>query len=443
MFNKISRTKQKNKDRNIDISEQQKVDTRQSLLALNEYIPLIEFSTDGNIISANELFLELMQYSLDELRGVHHRVFCTDDYSSSTEYESFWTDLALGEAKKGVFHRITKTGSDVWLDATYFPVKNDDGEVYKIIKIANDVTEEHEQLKHQSALVDALKRSLAFIEFDHTGRIIDANHNFCTVVGYNFDEIRGQEHRIFCPDEFIEDYESFWRSLAAGEFKSGLFKRLDKYGQTIWLEATYNPVVNSDGSVEVVVKFASDVTERINQRNELTKTTELAYQTAQNTLDVGEEGILQLDTASKTAINISNTVDKAAQVMNELAQQSQQISEIVTTISQIASQTNLLSLNAAIEAARAGESGKGFAVVADEVRKLASNTSDATVEISEIVQKNSQLTEKSSEYMEAIHDLVEGCNEQLSHTQNTLTSIKKGSDEIVSAVSNIIKRQQY
>lgn len=406
--------------------------------ALKRHVPYIEFSPDGVILQANSLFLGAMQYQAEEVVGKHHRIFCAQPYRDSPTYHKFWQNLAAGQPQHGTFRRLKKDGSDIWIDATYFPVEDEHGKITKVVKVASDVTAEYKQLEHQKAIYTALKRSLAFIEFDKHGVILDANEGFCQVMGYEIEEIRGKQHKIFCTKDFISEYDAFWRELGKGQFQSGLFERVTKSGQTVWLEATYNPVLNEAGEVQVIVKFASDITKRIHQSQAIKATSQLAHVTALNTLEVGAQGVAQLNTAANTAGSISETVDEASAVMQQLATQSEHITEIVSTISKIADQTNLLSLNAAIEAARAGDAGRGFAVVADEVRKLAVSTSQATFEIGNIVKRNSQLAIQSSANMHSIQSRVNDCNDQLRAAQDKLEEIRQGANEIAQSVSRLL-----
>lgn len=408
--------------------------------ALKRHVPYIEFSPDGIILQANSLFLGAMQYQAEEVVGKHHRIFCAQPYRDSPAYLKFWQNLAAGKPQHGTFCRLKKDGSDIWIDATYFPVEDEHGKVIKVVKVASDVTIEYKQLEHQNAIYSALKRSLAFIEFDKNGVILDANDAFCQVMGYGVDEIRGKQHKLFCTKDFLSEYDKFWRDLGKGQFQSGLFERVTKSGQTVWLEATYNPVMNESGEVQVIVKFASDITTRIHQSQAIKASSQLAHATALNTLEVGGQGVEQLNIAANTAGSISDTVDEASAVMQQLATQSEHITEIVSTISKIADQTNLLSLNAAIEAARAGDAGRGFAVVADEVRKLAVSTSQATFEIGDIVKKNSQLATQSSANMHSIQSRVNDCNVQLRAAQDKLEEIRQGANEIAQSVSRLLNQ---
>lgn len=426
------------KEENVSDNVEQFRDSHALVQSFKDNLPYIEFTPNGEVLFANQLFCSAMGYSCEEVVGKHHRIFCSSEFSSSSAYSQFWLDLASGRANHGTFSRVKRDGSTIWIDATYTPVRDESGRIYKVCKVASDVTELKLKVDEQEALTDALKRSLAVIEFTPEGNIINANENFLSSTGYGLSEIVGKHHRIFCKDEFYQQEPNFWTKLGSGEFRSGLFERVTKQGETLWLEATYNPVTDTDtGKVVKVVKFASDITDRVTQSEQVLEVSRLAEETSFQTVTIADQGRTTLEQATAISRTIETSVDTANQVTRELSDQSQKITQIVTTIASIADQTNLLALNAAIEAARAGEYGRGFAVVADEVRSLAANTSNATSEIEEIVKLNSQLTGDSEKKMAEISKNVGMCNEKLVETQGLIEEISQAANNVADTVGRL------
>lgn len=326
--------------------------TRAAWDALCRSQAVIEFDLAGNILWANAVFLRVTGYRLEEVKGRHHRIFCTTEHAASPEYQTFWRELGRGEFRSGLYRRVGKGDRELWLQATYNPVLDDAGRPTRILKFASDVTDA--QLRHAEyeSKINAIQRSLAVVELSMDGIILDANENFLADVGYSRDELVGRHHSMLCDPEYADsvEYRGFWRRLSAGEFDRGTYQRFSRDGREIWLHATYNPVLDANGRPTKVIKLASNVTRQVELENEVRQ---------------------RLLEGSAYQEQLASRGDALEKVVNN-------ISHIVTTISDIASQTKLLALNATIEAARAGDAGRGFAVVANEVKKLASETQSAT-----------------------------------------------------------------
>lgn len=166
--------------------------------ALDRSQAIIEFLPDGTIVAANDNFLRTMGYRLDEISGRHHRLFCEPTLADSAEYRRFWQRLAQGEFIRERFLRLDKQGHDVWLEATYNPVRDASGRVTKVIKLATDISANLLHEHEEDAIINALNRSMAVIEFNPAGEVVTANENFLAVTGYRTQDVVGKHHRIFC-----------------------------------------------------------------------------------------------------------------------------------------------------------------------------------------------------------------------------------------------------
>lgn len=235
--------------------------------AIQRVQAVIEFEPDGTILDANDNFLKAVGYARDEVRGQHHSLFVESDVVESEEYAEFWDRLRAGECHSGEFRRIAKGGREIWIHASYNPIFDTDGQVRKVVKFASDVTTEKlDSLDHQGK-VEAISRSQAVIEFSPDGTILYANQNFLDAVGYKLDEIRGQHHSMFVDHAYASsgEYREFWTKLKRGEFCAGEFRRVGNGGREIWIQATYNPIIDDGGRTLKVVKFATDVSEQKQQ----------------------------------------------------------------------------------------------------------------------------------------------------------------------------------
>jgi methyl-accepting chemotaxis protein len=232
------------------------------LTAIDTSYAYIEFDTQGHVLSANGNFCKLLGYGSEEIVGKHHRLFVDPAYASSAGYVEFWSSLNAGHSHVDVFKRVGKGGKELWIQATYAPVKDEQGKVVKVIKIATDITAERTKAADLSGQIDAIGKAQAVIEFDMNGKVLNANQNFLNTLGYTLPEIQGQHHSLFvAPDRRASaEYRLFWDKLGRGEFDAGQYKRIGKGGKEVWIQASYNPIFDLNGKPFKVVKYATDIT---------------------------------------------------------------------------------------------------------------------------------------------------------------------------------------
>ncbi|GAK46732.1 methyl-accepting chemotaxis receptor/sensory transducer [Tepidicaulis marinus] len=470
---------------------------RAKLDALDRSQAIIEFKMDGTILHANDNFLAVLGYELGEIQGQHHRIFVDQEERESRAYEAFWESLRQGNYQSAEYCRVAKDGKRVWIQATYNPIFDRQGRPYKVVKFATDITEQKLLNADYEGQIAAISKSQAVIAFNLDGTVIDANANFLDASGYALDEIKGQHHRIFMPEEERESsaYKEFWDALRRGEFRTGEFKRRRRDGGELWLQASYNPIFDMNGKPFKVVKYAVDITAEVLERKQRTE--------AQKTIDNDLSGITQAtgkanhmatqaakaseETSATTQLvaagieELSNSVEEinrqltdalaisreavdqassSNDIVGGLAASAQQIGDVVRLISDIAEQTNLLALNATIEAARAGDAGKGFAVVASEVKTLASQTAKATEEISAQISgiQNASTTAANaiqaiSSTIGSIHEIsstisaaveeqstvTKEMSENMQSSAGSVNSISEGLKEIADAIAFVDK----
>ena len=245
----------------IDHSEDEYNYLDSVVTAINRSQAVITFSPDGLIQEANDNFLSTLGYSLDEIKGKHHRIFCDAAYTETLEYKQFWQKLANGEFDAGEYKRLAKDGSEVWISASYNPLFDASGKITGVIKFATDITKEKIESAEFKSILEAIDKSQAVIEFNVDGIIQKANDNFLWTLGYTAEEIEGQHHRMFCDPEYTAspEYKEMWNKLKMGEFDSGEYKRFGKNGKEVWISASYNPIIDDTGKVLKVIKFAQDI----------------------------------------------------------------------------------------------------------------------------------------------------------------------------------------
>jgi methyl-accepting chemotaxis protein len=401
----------------ITQAKQERLDSDAKLLAMDRSQSIVEFDLTGRVLNANQNFLTLMGYTLQEVKERHHRMFVDAEEASGAGYAAFWERLGRGLHETGEFRRLTKGGAEVWIQGTYNPVLDAHGKPVKVVKFATDVTQAKLRSAEYKAKVEAIDLGQAVVEFDLAGNVTAANRNFLVAMGYTAREVIGQHHSNLCTAEYIQsvDYRDFWLKLSEGQFISGRFHRVGKYNRDVWIQATYNPILDLNGHVSKVVKFAYDVTKEVEmERRVLTKTSEMTASVndllgeiraiAENSADAAG----QAKTTKAAAVDGYAALQKSIASINAIQSSSVRVSEIVSVIGEIASQTNLLAFNAAIEAARAGQHGVGFSVVAGEVRKLAERSSQAAQEIAKLIDDSARQVGRGAEVSQEAARSFEG-----------------------------------
>uniref|UniRef100_UPI00105ECF91 methyl-accepting chemotaxis protein n=1 Tax=Cognatilysobacter segetis TaxID=2492394 RepID=UPI00105ECF91 len=486
----------------ITAQKQRDLDTGGQIAAIEQAMAVIEFALDGTVLRANANVLAAMGYAADEVVGRHHSMFVDEATRGSAEYRDFWRDLGEGRFRSGQFLRVGKGGRDVWIEASYTPILDGTGTPCKVVKFATDITAQRNRNADFESQLRAIHQVQAVIEFDLEGNILEANDNFLRAVGHARDEVVGRHHSMFVVPAERESaaYRAFWARLGSGEADTGQYERRGKGGRAVWLQASYNPILDGAGRPYKVVKYATDVTAQVELANALKALVakvetfaqsisagareialgndDLAARTGQQAAALEETaatmeqmGASMRDTArnAQTANELAGSVataardghaavDRMAAAMQRIRDASRRVMEILGAIDAIAFQTNILALNAAVEAARAGDKGRGFAVVASEVRALAqrcvasakdikgmlAESGEAVAEGGQRVQVADQAMKailasvaRSTELIEAISHATRGQGEGMRQVNDAVASLEQTTQQNAALVEEV------
>jgi methyl-accepting chemotaxis protein len=411
------------------------------IAAIGRAQAVIAFNLDGTIVTANENFLKTLGYSLGEIQGKHHSMFVEPATRDSAAYREFWASLNRGEYQAAEYKRVGKGGKEVWILASYNPILDEKGKPFKVVKFATDVTQQKLRTADLAGQIAAIGKSQAVIEFNMDGSILTANENFLNALGYSLREIQGKHHSMFvdASDRDGAAYREFWANLNAGQYQAGEFKRVGKGGREIWIQASYNPILDLNGKPFKVVKYATDTTAQVIARKKSDSVRGMMETVAAGAeeLNASVREISETMTKSRqTASEAVGRVDAADQQAQRLSAASESMGGIVELIGNITGQINLLALNATIESARAGEAGRGFAVVASEVKNLANQAKQATDKIG---QEIGNLNGISADVVSALTAIKQSIQEVSEYVTSTAAAVEEQST-VTSEMSTSMQR---
>ncbi|GAB6069091.1 methyl-accepting chemotaxis protein [Thiomicrorhabdus hydrogeniphila] len=398
------------------------------LIALDKTAAIIEFDLNGTILSANDNFLNTMGYALEEIVSQHHKIFVDSKEINLAEYKQFWSNLNAGIPCSGRFYRHKKNGEGVWLEASYNPVLDENGKPIKVVKFATDITNKVSEELDAKAQIAAINNVMAVIEFKPDGTILNANDNFLKTMGYSLSEIKGQHHKMFANSDYAasKEYKAFWSSLSAGQAFTGTYCRLGKNNKRVWLEASYNPIMDAKGNVVKVIKYATDIGSNSNAQL-LNKVVE----DVANTISAIAQGDLAVKLMSHSNKDKPTLYDEDVQTLSHAIENMvAKLKEVISVASEAASivkdsaeeiSNDAISLNDRVH---------------EQVKEL-QHTSNTMDEMNSAVQETSSHTQKANQVAEEVQNKANQGVEVMQQTINAMSSIQESSEKVADIVALI------
>ncbi len=405
--------------------------------SLNTDMITLTLNPNGKITAVNANFERELGIPLSKIAETSFTELVPHKARNTGHFQKLKNAIAQKKHWNGAVQVDKGDGKEAWLRIILQPIFNNKQELLRFAVFASELTRTISASREHEDMLKALNRSTAVIEFSLDGTILRANDNFLRTMGYRSEQIVGKHHRMFCETQEVNSaaYEEFWKKLGRGQFISERFKRIDSHGHVVWLEASYNPIHNDLGELYKVVKFATVVTDQVNQEVAVAEAAQIAFSVSEETGEQTTQGQRVVTSIIERMEALVQQMKQASSGIEELNEHSKKIEDLVGSISGIADQTNLLALNAAIEAARAGEQGRGFAVVADEVRQLASRTNTTTEEIATVVSENLQRTSKAVEIITQCQSQAGETLELSTQAGQVMDSVQQGAIKVLEAVS--------
>jgi len=398
------------------------VDYSGQLAAIEKSQAVIEFSLDGIILNANDNFLKVLGYTLDEVKGKHHSIFVEPGLQHSNEYRLFWEKLARGEYDSGQYKRIAKGGREVWIQASYNAIMDANNKPFKVVKYASDITEEKIKNADYSGQLSAIRKSQAVIEFNLDGTILTANDNFLNVLGYSLSDIQGKHHSMFVDPAYKQssEYKAFWERLGRGEYDAGQYKRIGSGGKEVWIQASYNPIMDANNKPFKVVKYATDITEQVNNANAM----KLAVDQVQDVVKAAVDGDLtqRIPLEGKTDLleilcsGVNSLIDNMGDIVGQIKSAADEIS---TGANEISTGNSDLSARTEQQAANLEETASSMEELTSTVKLNADNAKEANL-----------LAEKAS-------TIAIGGGELIQQVVSTMSSINESSQKIADIIGVI------